>query len=150
MMIVAGCAVLFNIILGFVLHGVCKLPHSHGHSHNHAHNSRGSHESSTEHTQLSLRNDDLQSDSENDDNDEFEDCRNEKKLVCKKVQVKLMYQCLARAPYSKYFSKILILYYFLLIGGQPTAHQYKSCHHTCSWRFDPICGRINIIYYHKV
>ena len=37
MMIVAALAVVFNIVLGLLLHGVCKMPHSHSHSHSHAH-----------------------------------------------------------------------------------------------------------------
>jgi len=40
MVIVASCAVVFNIMLGFTLHGVCKVPHSHSHGmggHEHSH-----------------------------------------------------------------------------------------------------------------
>jgi len=38
MMAVAGSAVVFNIILGIILHGICKVPHSHGGGgHGHAH-----------------------------------------------------------------------------------------------------------------
>ena len=33
MVIVASCAVAFNILLGLILHGVCGLGHHHGHSH---------------------------------------------------------------------------------------------------------------------
>lgn len=35
MIIVAGLAVVFNILLGLVLHGVCQIPHSHSHNHSH-------------------------------------------------------------------------------------------------------------------
>ena len=31
MMIVAALAVVFNVILGLLLHGVCQIPHSHSH-----------------------------------------------------------------------------------------------------------------------
>lgn len=36
MMIVAALAVVFNVVLGLLLHGVCQVPHSHSHS-NHSH-----------------------------------------------------------------------------------------------------------------
>lgn len=35
MMIVAALAVVFNVVLGLLLHGVCHIPHSHSHSHSH-------------------------------------------------------------------------------------------------------------------
>ena len=34
MMIVAGCAVVFNIVLALVLHGPCNISHSHSHGGN--------------------------------------------------------------------------------------------------------------------
>ena len=72
MMLVAGCAVVFNIILGLVLHGVCGIPHGHSHGsakHKHAHGGHNSHE------HLSS----LQSDSESE-NDEFEDSLSKKQV----------------------------------------------------------------------
>ena len=75
MMIVAGCAVLFNIILGLVLHGICKVPHSHshgGHSH-HSHNKhlKRGHEHLTSHSKLHS-----ESDSDVDyDVEESQDCK---------------------------------------------------------------------------
>ena len=32
MIVVAGLAVGFNVVLGLVLHGWCQIPHSHSHS----------------------------------------------------------------------------------------------------------------------
>ena len=67
MMIVAGCAVVFNIILGLVLHGFCKIPHSHshgGHGHSHIHNLENGHEHLTSNSKL-------HSDSDSD-SDDFE------------------------------------------------------------------------------
>ena len=61
MMIVAGCAVLFNIVLGLVLHGICRVPHSHGHGHNHQHRGKAN-------KHLTSRSK-LQSDSESDNDD---------------------------------------------------------------------------------
>ena len=37
MTIVAGLAVGFNVVLGLLLHGVCRIPHSHSHGGGHAH-----------------------------------------------------------------------------------------------------------------
>jgi len=42
MLVVASAAVVFNVVLGFTLHGVCKLPHAHSHGgldaqHGHSH-----------------------------------------------------------------------------------------------------------------
>lgn len=72
MMLVAGCAVLFNIILGLVLHGVCRIPHGHSHGsgkHNHIHSGNNNHEHFSN----------FQSDSESDD-DEFEDSLNKRDI----------------------------------------------------------------------
>ena len=66
MMLVAGCAVVFNITLGLVLHGLCKIPHSHSHGHGHSHNHL---EKGREHLTSSSK---LHSDSETD-SDDFED-----------------------------------------------------------------------------
>ena len=73
MMIVAGCAVLFNLILGVVLHGICKIPHSHGHSHHgHSHDrKKHSHRHTKTHNHL------LSSGSESDD--DLEHCVNEER-----------------------------------------------------------------------
>jgi len=42
MLVVATAAVIFNVLLGFTLHGVCKMPHAHSHGggggHGHGHN----------------------------------------------------------------------------------------------------------------
>ncbi len=43
MVIVAGCAVGFNILLGLLLHGCCQVPHSHSHGgHSHLRSRRSS------------------------------------------------------------------------------------------------------------
>ena len=70
-MIVAGCAVVFNVILGVVLHGVCKIPHSHGHSHHgHSHDRKKHPQGHTKsHNRL------LSSDGESDE--DLEHCVNE-------------------------------------------------------------------------
>ena len=71
MMIVAGCAVLFNIVLGLVLHGICKIPHSHshgGHGHNHQHLSKA-HEHLTSSSKLHS-----DSESDNDDSEDSHQC----------------------------------------------------------------------------
>lgn len=45
MVVVASCAVVFNILLGLILHGVCGLGHGHshggGHGHGHSHGAGG-------------------------------------------------------------------------------------------------------------
>ena len=66
MMFVAACAVVFNIILGLVLHGICKIPHSHGHGghHGHSHKHR-----SKSHEHLTSAKSGLHSDSESDIDD---------------------------------------------------------------------------------
>lgn len=74
MMLVAGCAVVFNITLGLVLHGLCKIPHSHSHGHVHSHNHL---EKGREHLTSSSK---LHSDSETD-NDDFEDSLREKQAT---------------------------------------------------------------------
>ena len=66
MMFVASCAVAFNIILGLVLHGICKIPHSHGHGGHHGH-SHKHHSKSHEH--LTSTTSGLHSDSESDIDD---------------------------------------------------------------------------------
>ena len=66
MMFVAACAVAFNIILGLVLHGICKIPHSHGHGGHHGH-SHKHHSKSHEH--LTSTTSGLHSDSESDIDD---------------------------------------------------------------------------------
>ena len=66
MMFVAACAVVFNIILGLVLHGICKIPHSHGHGGHHGH-SHKHHSKSQEH--LTSTKSGLHSDSESDIDD---------------------------------------------------------------------------------
>ena len=71
MMIVAGCAVLFNIVLGLVLHGICRVPHSHGHGHNHQHRGKAN-------KHLTSRSK-LQSDSESD-NDDLEESGGRKQV----------------------------------------------------------------------
>jgi len=59
MVVVASCAVVFNILLGLTLHGVCQVPHSHshgggGHSHGVGHNhSHG--DSSSPSSQINIR-----------------------------------------------------------------------------------------------
>ena len=75
MMIVAGCAVLFNIILGLVLHGICKVPHSHSHGgdshHSHNKHLKRGHEHLTSHSKLHS-----ESDSDVDyDVEESQDCK---------------------------------------------------------------------------
>jgi len=43
MLVVACAAVVFNVVLGLTLHGVCKLPHAHSHG-GHGHAGHGHHE----------------------------------------------------------------------------------------------------------
>ena len=76
MMFVAACAVAFNIILGLVLHGICKIPHSHGHGGHHGH-SHKHHSKSQEH--LTSTKSGLHSDSESDI-DDLEKSNNEKRV----------------------------------------------------------------------
>ena len=88
MMIVAGCAVAFNIVLGLVLHGLCNIPHSHGHGghgHSHKHSSKGH-----EHLPGSSN---LNSDTESD-SDDLETEGGEK-------QVRKSLMCLATFAYLK-------------------------------------------------
>jgi len=52
MVVVASCAVAFNILLGFTLHGMCQLPHAHshgggGHNHGHSHGAEDGQEGGT-------------------------------------------------------------------------------------------------------
>ena len=75
MMIVAGCAVVFNIILGLVLHGFCKIRHSHshgGHGHSPKHNIERGHDHLTSSSKL-------HSDSDSD-SDDFEGPNCEKQV----------------------------------------------------------------------
>jgi len=63
MMAVAGCAILFNILLGSILHGCLKVPHSHSHgggggggSHGHSHHSHdGEHEDQDSSKHINIR-----------------------------------------------------------------------------------------------
>jgi len=76
MMIVAACAVAFNIVLGLVLHGICKVPHSHSHGGHHSHNKhlkRG-------HKHLTSRSK-LHSESDSDIDDDVEESKEYKKQV---------------------------------------------------------------------
>ena len=43
MLVVACAAVVFNVVLGLTLHGVCKLPHAHSHG-GHGHDGHGHHD----------------------------------------------------------------------------------------------------------
>lgn len=61
MMAVAGSAVVFNIILGVILHGICKVPHSHSHgggggsNHGHSHHDHGEHEDQDSSKHINIR-----------------------------------------------------------------------------------------------
>ena len=96
-MIVAGCAVVFNIILGLVLHGLCNIPHSHSHGHGHSHSHKHL-EKGREHLTSSSK---LHSDSETD-SDDFEDSLREK-------QVRQSLKLLAATSSLLFLKELLIL-----------------------------------------
>ena len=87
MIITAACAVAFNIVLGLVLHGICKVPHSHSHGGHHSHSKhpKKGHEHLTSHSKL-------HSETDSDIDDDVEESQECEKQVRQTLLISISWQ----------------------------------------------------------